>query len=337
MATADPTEDEGVHASAILMLALGEECAAEVFKYLAPKEVQRLGERMARLTTVADVQFDDVLTRFESQVDSQRSLVSDTGAYVSNVLKLALGDDKAGLLIDRIVQGRDVSGIESLKWMDSAAVAELIRNEHPQIIASILVHLDRDQASSVLTAFDDRTRNDVVLRIATLDGIQPNALKELNEVLSKVLAGGERIRKQPLGGVKTAAEILNFLGASAESAVLDAIRGGDADLAQKIEDQMFTFDDLLKLDNKAIQLVLREVANDALIIALKGAEPEMREKIFSNMSSRAAETLREDLESKGPVRVSEVETQQKEILKIVRRLGDEGQIMIGGGGDESFV
>ncbi len=337
MATADPTEDEGVHASAILMLALGEECAAEVFKFLAPKEVQRLGERMARLTTVADAQFDDVLMRFESQVDSQRSLVSDTGAYVSNVLKLALGDDKAGLLIDRIVQGRDVSGIESLKWMDAQAVAELIRNEHPQIIASILVHLDRDQASGVLGEFDDRTRNDVVLRIATLDGIQPNALKELNEVLSKVLAGGERIRKQPLGGVKTAAEILNFLGASAESAVLDAIRSGDADLAQKIEDQMFTFDDLMKLDNKAIQLVLREVANDALIIALKGAEPEMREKIFSNMSSRAAETLREDLESKGPVRVSEVEAQQKEILKTVRRLGDEGQIMIGGGGDESFV
>ncbi len=337
MATADPTEDEGVHASAILMLALGEECAAEVFKFLAPKEVQRLGERMARLTTVADAQFDDVLARFESQVDSQRSLVSDTGAYVSNVLKLALGDDKAGLLIDRIVQGRDVSGIESLKWMDAPAVAELIRNEHPQIIASILVHLDRDQASGVLGEFDDRTRNDVVLRIATLDGIQPNALKELNEVLSKVLAGGERIRKQPLGGVKTAAEILNFLGASAETAVLDAIRSGDADLAQKIEDQMFTFDDLMKLDNKAIQLVLREVANDALIIALKGAEPEMREKIFSNMSSRAAETLREDLESKGPVRVSEVEAQQKEILKTVRRLGDEGQIMIGGGGDESFV
>lgn len=337
MATAEPNEDEGVHASAILMLALGEECAAEVFKYLAPKEVQRLGERMARLTTVADVQFDDVLARFEGQVDSQRSLVSDTGAYVSNVLKLALGEDKAGLLIDRIVQGRDVSGIESLKWMDAQAVAELIRNEHPQIIASILVHLDRDQASGVLTEFDDRTRNDVVLRIATLDGIQPNALKELNEVLSKVLAGGERIRKQPLGGVKTAAEILNFLGASVETAVLDSIRGGDADLAQKIEDQMFTFDDLMKLDNKAIQLVLREVANDALIIALKGAEPEMREKIFSNMSSRAAETLREDLESKGPVRLSEVEAQQKEILKTVRRLGDEGQIMIGGGGDESFV
>ena len=335
--TAVPTEDEGVHSGAILMLALGEECAAEVFKHLAPKEVQRLGERMARLTTVADVQFDEVLARFRDEVESQRSLVSDTGAYVSNVLKLALGDDKAGLLIDRIVQGRDVSGIESLKWMDAPAVAELIRNEHPQIIASILVHLDRDHASGVLAALDERTRNDVVLRIATLDGIQPNALKELNEVLSKVLAGGDRVRKQALGGPKTAAEILNFLGSTIEATVLGSIRDGDADLAQKIEDQMFTFDDLMKLDNKAIQLVLREVQNDSLIVALKGAEPEMREKIFSNMSSRAAESLREDLEAKGPVRVSEVEEQQKEILKLVRRLSDEGQIMISGGGDESFV
>ncbi|MBC7380698.1 MAG: flagellar motor switch protein FliG [Burkholderiaceae bacterium] len=337
MATAAPTEDEGLHAGAILMLALGEECAAEVFKHLAPKEVQRLGERMARLTTVADVQFDEVLARFEGSVDTQRSIVPDTSEYVSNVLKLALGDDKAGLLIDRIVQGRDVSGIESLKWMDAAAVAELIRNEHPQIIASILVHLDRDHASGVLAAFDERSRNDVVLRIATLDGIQPGALKELNEVLSKVLAGGDRVRKTPLGGAKTAAEILNFMGGAAETSVLGSIRAGDPELAQKIEDQMFTFDDLLKLDNKAIQLVLREVANESLIVALKGAEPEMREKIFSNMSTRAAETLREDLESKGPVRLSEVEAEQKEILKLVRRLGDEGQIMIGGGGDESFV
>lgn len=332
-----PTEDEGLHASAILLLALGEECAAEVFKHLTPKEVQRLGERMARLTTVADQQFDDVMTKFSNVVDSQRSLVDDTSAYVSNVLKLALGDDKAGLLIDRIVQGRDVSGIESLKWMDGNAVAELIRNEHPQIIASILVHLDRDHASSVLLNFTERLRNDVVLRIATLDGIQPHALKELNEVLSKVLAGGDRVRKAALGGAKTAAEILNYLGSTAEGSVLEAIRTDDEELATRIEEQMFTFDDLLKLDDKAVQLFMREVNTESLVIALKGAEPEMREKIFKNMSSRAAETLREDLESKGPVRMSEVEAEQKEILKLVRRLADEGQIMLGGGGDEAFV
>lgn len=337
MANAAATEDEGLHSSAILLMALGEECAAEVFKHLTPKEVQRLGERMARLTTVADQEFDDVLARFMGTVQSQRSLVDDTSAYVSNVLKLALGDDKAGLLIDRIVQGRDVSGIESLKWMDATAVAELIRNEHPQIIASILVHLDRDHASGVLSGFTDRLRNDVVLRIATLDGMQPNAMKELNDVLSKVLAGGERVRKAALGGPKTAAEMLNFLGASAEGAVLESIREVDGDLAQKIEDQMFTFDDLLKLDNKAIQLMLREVPSESLVVALKGAEPEMRQKIFSNMSARAAETVKEDLESRGPVRLSEVEAQQKEILKLVRRLSEEGQIVLGGSGDESFV
>ncbi|WP_298927197.1 flagellar motor switch protein FliG [uncultured Ramlibacter sp.] len=337
VSTSITVEDVGVTSSAILMLALGEESAADVFKHLAPKEVQRLGERMARLTTVADDQFDDVLARFQEQVQLQRSLVSDTGAYVSNVLKLALGDDKAGLLIDRIVQGRDVSGIESLKWMDAAAVAELIRNEHPQIIASILVHLDRDQASGVLSALEERNRNDVVLRIATLDGIQPNALKELNDVLSKVLAGGDRVRKTPLGGPKTAAEILNYLGSTLEMSVLGSIRDGDADLADKIEEQMFTFDDLLKLDSKAIQMMLREVDNAVLVVALKGAEPEMREKIFTNMSMRAGEALREDLETRGPVRVSEVETQQKEILKIVRRLADEGEIVLGGAADESFV
>ena len=337
MPPSSPADDDGAQSGAILLLALGEDCAAEVFKHLAPKEVQRLGERMARLTTVSDQEFDAVLRRFERTVESQRSLVSDTGAYVSNVLKLALGEDKAGLLIDRIVQGRDVTGIESLKWMDPQAIAELVRNEHPQIIASILVHLDRDQASGVLAAFDERLRNDVVLRIATLDGIQPNALKELNDVLSKVLAGGDRVRKTPIGGPKAAAEILNFLGSAIEGSVLGAIRENDGDLAQKIEEQMFTFGDLMKLDGKAIQLVLREVAQETLVVALKGAEPELREKILANMSSRAAETLRDDLESKGPVRVSEVEAQQKDMLKLVRRLADEGQLVLGGAGEESFV
>ncbi len=330
-------DDDGAQAGAILLLALGEDCAAQVFKHLAPKEVHRLGERMARLTTVSDLQFDSVLRRFEMTVDGQRSLVSDTGAYVSNVLKIALGDDKAGLLIDRIVQGRDVSGIESLKWMDPPAIAELIRNEHPQIIASILVHLDRDQASGVLATFDERLRNDVVLRIATLEGIQPNALKELNEVLSKVLAGGERVRKAPLGGPKAAAEMLNFLGTALEGSVLGSIRHSDAELAQKIEEQMFVFNDLLKLDNKAVQRVLREVQGDMLVVALKGADPQLRDKVLSNMGTRAAESLREDLESRGPVRVSEVEAQQKEILKVVKRLSDEGEIVLGGAGDESFV
>jgi flagellar motor switch protein FliG len=221
--------------------------------------------------------------------------------------------------------------------MDPLSVAELLRGEHPQIVAAILVHLEYEQSAAVLMQLPERFRSEVVLRVATLEGIQPTALKDLNEVLFKVLAGGDKIRKTSLGGVKTAAEMINQLGGNADVAVLDTIRNYDVDLAQKIMDKMFVFDDVNKLDDKSIQLVLKEVASDTLIVALKGAAPELKEKILNNMSSRAAETMREDLESRGPMRLSEVEAQQKEVLKVVRRLADEGQIVIGTGGDDSFV
>lgn len=330
-------ERDGLQDAAIFLMSLGEEEAAEVFKHLSPKEVQRLGETIARMRAVSKDRVDDVLVRFTSEAASQSLLVSDTDNYVRAVLKRALGDEKATLLIDRILQGGDVSGIESLKWMDPISVAELLRNEHPQILAAILVHLDVDQAAAILQHFTERTRNEVMLRIATLEGIQPAALKDLNEVLYQVLAGGDKIRKSSLGGIKTAAEIINQLGTSLEASVVDSIREHDPDLAQRIMDKMFTFEDLLKLDNKAIQMVLKEVSSDSLVIALKGASAELKEKVLSNMSSRAAESLREDLETRGPVRLSEVEGQQKDILKIVRRLSDEGQIVIGGGGDDAFV
>jgi flagellar motor switch protein FliG len=256
---------------------------------------------------------------------------------VKSVLRLALGADKASLLIDRILQGNDITGIESLKWMDAQSVAELLRNEHPQIVAAILVHLDFDQAADVLKLFNERQRNEVMVRIATLDGIQPQALRDLNEVMSKVLAGGDRSKKSSLGGVKTAAEILNMLGSAVETSVLDFVREADNDLAQKIMDNMFTFDDFEKIDDKGIQALMKEVQSESLVIALKGATPALRDKIFKNMSTRAAETLKEDLESRGPVRLSEVEAEQKELLKIVRRLVDEGQIVLAGGSDEQFV
>jgi flagellar motor switch protein FliG len=316
---------------------MGEEEAAEVFRQLSPKEVQRLGETIAKLKSVPRERVEAVLTRFAADAADTSMLVSDTDEYVKSVLRKALGDDKANLLIDRILQGGDVSGIESLKWMDPASVAELLRNEHPQIVAAILVHLDSDQAADVLKQIPERQRNEVMVRVATLDGIQPSALKDLNEVMGKVLAGGERMKKSMMGGVKPAAEIINMMGSAVETSVLDYIREADPDLAQKIMDNLFTFDDLLKIDDRGIQALLKEVQSESLLIALKGATPELREKIFTNMSSRAAETLREDLESRGPVRVSEVEAEQKEMLKIVRRLADEGQIVLGGGGDDQFL
>jgi len=330
-------DDAGTEDAAILLMSLGEEEAAEVFKHLAPKEVQRLGEAIAKMKAVPRERVEGVLQKFTSVVGEQSMLVTDTDEYVKAVLRKALGEDKANLLIDRILQGSDVTGIESLKWMDPGSVGELLRNEHPQIVAAILVHLDYDQASGVLKTFSERQRNEVMVRIATLDGIQPSALKDLNEVMSKVLAGGDRLRKASLGGVKAAAEMINLMGSSVETAVLDYIREADNELAQKIMDNMFTFDDLEKIDDKGIQSLLKEVQSESLVIALKGATPEMREKVFKNMSTRAAETLREDLESRGPVRVSEVEAEQKEMLKIVRRLADEGQIVLGGGSDDDFL
>jgi flagellar motor switch protein FliG len=330
-------DDQGLEDAAILLMSLGEEEAAEVFKHLSPKEVQRLGETIAKMKAVSRERFEGVIEKFLSMAQAEHMLVANNDEYVKSVLRKALGDEKANLLIDRILQGSDVTGIESLKWMDSQSVAELLRNEHPQIVATILVHLEFDQASEVLKLLPERQRNEIMVRVATLDGIQPAALKDLNEVLGKVLAGGERTRKSALGGVKTTAEILNLMGSAVETSVLDYIRESDEDLAQKIMDNMFTFDDLIKIDDKGIQAILKEVQSESLVVSLKGATPELREKIFKNMSSRAAETLREDLEARGPVRLSDVEAEQKELLKIVRRLSEEGEIVIGGGGDDQFV
>jgi flagellar motor switch protein FliG len=329
--------DDGLQDAAILLMSLGEAEAAEVFKFLSPKEVQKLGEAIARTKSVPRDRVEEVINRFSGVAASQSLLVEDSGDYVRLVLKRALGDDKATLLIDRILQGGDISGIEGLKWMDAVSVAELLRNEHPQIVAAIMVHLDPDQAADVLKNLTERQRNEVMMRVATMEGIQPIALKDLNEVMFQVLSGTDRVRKASLGGVKTAAEMINLLGSAIEGTVIESIRNHDPDLAQKIMDKMFVFDDILNLDDKAIQLILKELPSEVLISALKGAQPELKDKILANMSSRAAETLREDLESRGPMRLSEVEAQQKEVLKVVRRLSDEGQIALGGAGDDAMI
>jgi flagellar motor switch protein FliG len=329
--------DAGVQKGAILMLALGEEEASEVMKYLGPREVQKLGAAMSTMKSIQSEQLAEVLEEFRSQTEQNTSLGVDSDEYIRTVLTKALGEDKAASLLNRILGTRDASGIESLKWMDAQSVAELVRNEHPQIIATILVHLERYHACEVLEYFTERLRNDVVLRIATLDGVQPAALRELNEVLTKLLTGNESLKKKPMGGVRTAAEILNFLGGENEASVMANLKNYDADMAQKIMDEMFVFDNIMDIDDRGIQVMLREVQSESLIVALKGAPPELREKIFRNMSQRAAEMMREDLESKGPVRLSEVEAQQKEILQIVRRLADEGQIMLGAKGDDAYV
>jgi len=332
-----PHYDESVEKSAILLVNLGEDFAAEALKLLEPREVQKLGHAMAALKSVPRPKVEAVLDEFIKATEARASVHVDTDNYIRSVLTKALGDDKASNLISRILHGGDTNGIEGLKWMDASTVADLIKNEHPQIIATILVHLEHDHSSEILAHFPERLRNDVVLRIATLEGIQPNALQELNEVMLQLLAGSASVKKTAMGGVRTVAEILNFIGTAEEASVIEAIKEYDPDLAQKILDEMFVFENLLDIDDRSVQMLLREIQSDSLVIALKGASEPLRDKIFKNMSQRAAEMLREDLESRGPVRLSEVESEQKEILKVVRRLADEGQIVLGGAGGEQMI
>lgn len=329
--------EEGVQKSAVLLLSLGADVASEICKHLSPKEVHKIGEAMAHMPGVSRDRVHNVLSEFHDAAGDKTAIGSDSAEYIRSVLVKALGDDKANSLLNRIMHGGDTSGIEGLKWMDAPSVAELIKDEHPQIIASILVHLERDQASDILKSFTERLRNDTLLRIATLDGIQPTALKELNDVMNKLLSGGKNIKESAMGGVRVAAEILNFMGTTLEASVIDGVRAYDADLAQHIIDEMFVFDNLVDIDDRGIQLLLREIQSESLIIALKGAPDVLKEKVLKNMSQRAREALEEDLEAKGPVRVSEVEAEQKEILKIVRRLSEEGQIVIAGKGEDSYV
>ena len=328
---------DGIEKSAIFLMTLGESEAAEVLKYLEPKEVQKISSAMVTLRNITREHIAQVFHDFLLLVSSKTSLGMDSNDYIRSMLTKALGDDKAASLLDRIMHNSDTSGIESLKWMDPGAVAEMVGNEHPQIIATILVHLEPDQAASILKMLTDRTRNDVLLRISTLDGVQPLALRELNDVLSRMMSGSSSGKKNLQGGVGAAAEILNYMGGTLESEMIENVRNYDPELAQKIEDKMFVFENVLEIDDRGIQLILREVQSESLIVSLKGASEELREKVFKNMSQRAAEMMREDLESKGPVKLSEVEANQKEILKIVRRLSDEGQIVLGGKGEEAYV
>lgn len=329
----------GVERAAILLLTVGEQAAAEVLKHMAPKEVQKIGAAMAQLTNISKDQAHLVIESFNREVDNQTSLGVGSDEYIRKVLVTALGQDKAGAVIDRILLGGNSKGLEALKWMDPRAVAELIRLEHPQIMAIILSYLDSDQAAGVIAHLPDKVRIDVIQRIAALDGIQPSALQELNEIMEKQFTGNAtgNVKSSSVGGLKAAANILNLTESSKQSEIIAKIKEGDEQLAQKIEDLMFVFEDLVEVDDRGIQALLREVSSDSLIVALKGASEAIKEKVFKNMSKRAAEMLRDDLEVRGPVKVSEVEAAQKEILGVARRLAESGELVLGGKGGEQYV
>jgi len=327
--------DEGTRKSAILLMSLGEEAAGSVLQHLSQAQIEAMGEAMASLKQVKRDEVSAVLEEFRIETEQYSALHVDSGSYLRTVLNKALGSDRAADLLESILESNDSSGIGRLNQLEATEVAELIRDEHPQIIATLLVHLDRNKAAEVLEQLPERVRHDAVLRVATFGGVQPAALKELTEVLNDML-GGE-VKRSRLGGIRVAAEIVNMMGSTEEESVIKHIREHDETLAQKMIDEMFLFENLLGLEDRSVQLLLKEIESESLIIALKGAPKELLEKFLKNMSQRAAETLREDIEARGPVRVSQVEAEQKAILLIVRRLAEAGEIVLGGQGDESYV
>ena len=330
--------DNKLRESAILMMAIGEDAAAEVFKFLNPKEVQELGSAMASLKQLTRADMDAILEEFRQEADQFMAVTLDSNEYIRSVLNKALGTDRAAGLIEDILEAGDgvSSGIDALNWLDAHSVAELISDEHPQIIATILVHLERDRAADILTELPERLRDDVILRVATFGGVQPNALHELTEVLNGMLSG-QGAKRSKMGGTRTAAEILNYLSASDEESVIKSLRGIDNDLTDRIVEEMFVFDNLADIEDTAIQLILKETETASLTVALKGATDELRDKFFKNMSNRAADMLREDLDAQGPVRMSKVEQEQKAIVEVARRLAESGQITLGGLGSDEYV
>ena len=318
----------GVQRAAIVLLSLGEQQAAEVLKHMSAKEVQKLGVAMTSVGGISRESVTRVFDQFVDILEQPSGLGPGADEYVRAVLVQALGEDRASSLIDRILLGRNTSGLDTLKWMEPRAIAELVRNEHPQIIAIVMAHLDADQAAEVLKCLPDRARSDVLLRIATLDGIPPHALNELNDVMARQFAGSQNIKSSSVGGIKVAANILNFMDGGQDEVILGAIADVDGELGVRIRDLMFVFDNLAEIDDRAMQAVLRDVPSDKLAIALRGADPRVLEKITANMSQRAAEILVEDMEARGPVRLAEVEAAQKEILTVVRKMAETGEIQL---------
>jgi len=329
--------ETGTRKSAILLMALGEDRAAAALAHLATSEVQTLGLAMAKLASVSKNELNTVLSEFRHETEQLSALHLGSSSYIRAVLKKALGDDRASNLLEDILQNDEPhSGIERLNQLEASEVAELIRDEHPQILATVLIHLDRMKASEVLEKLPTRLRHDVIMRVATFGGVQPSALMELTDVLTEMLSG-QGLKRSRLGGVRTAAEIVNLMNSTQEEEAIAHVREHDEALAQRIIDEMFVFENLLSLEDRSIQRLLKDIESDSLIIALKGSPQELRDKFLNNMSQRAAETLREDMELRGPVRVSQVETEQKAILQVARRLAEAGEIVIAAPGTDDFV
>jgi flagellar motor switch protein FliG len=325
-----------IERAAILLMSLGEADAAQVLRHMDAKEVQKVGAAMAQINQVSKEEISSVVGTFSTEVSQQTSIGLDSSGYVRRVLADALGADTANGIADQILGARTGRGLEALRWMEPKSLAELLKSEHPQIAAIIVAYLEPDQAARAIKLVPESLRAELVLRVAKLEGVQPSALKELDDMLERQLSGAGSQKAAGLGGPKVAAAIMNLVGTTDEAPIFEAIGKTDAELVTQIQDLMLVFADLLEANDRGMQELLREVPSDKLILALKACDEALKTKFFKNMSERAAETLRDDLANKGPVKLSEVEAAQKEILLVAKRLADEGRIQLGsaGGGEE---
>jgi flagellar motor switch protein FliG len=326
-----------VEQAAVLLLGIGETNAAEILKHLEPKQVQKVGMAMTNMANVTKIEIEAVINEFLSEAEKQTSLGVNSEEYIRNVLTSALGEHRAEAIIDRILSGSNHNGLDALKWLDAKTVADLLRNEHPQIIATILTYLDAEQAAEIIGLFNEGKRVDLLMRMCEIDSVKPEALTELGKVIEEQLEGHKGGKTATLGGVKSVADVINHLDSAIEAQAMDAIKKLDNDLCDKIKEKMFVFENLINVDGRSMQTLLRDVSSDTLLLAMKGADNTIKEKIFANMSKRAAELLRDDLEAKGPVKVSDVDVAQKEILAIALKLADAGEITLGGKSGEEMI
>jgi len=332
---AEQIELTGTQKSAILMMLLGEDEAAEVLKNLSPREVQHLGTAMYSVQTVDQETVNSVLDEFLEIIKKQTSIGMGAGNYIRNVLNKALGDDKAQSVLSRITPASSERPIEILDWMDARSIAELVQDEHPQIVALIISYLDYGLASDVLGLLDINLQSEVITRIATLEMVDPEALKELEKVMQRKFKANTSLRSSQVGGVKAAAKIMNFTKEAMEKRILTDVKKVDKDLMQAIQDNMFTFENLGMSDDRSLQTLLRSTESEDLILSLKGADEVLREKLFGCMSTRAAANIQDEMEALGPIRLTEVQNAQKRIIAVARKMSDEGTIVLAGrGGDE---
>jgi flagellar motor switch protein FliG len=327
------SEMSGTKRAAVLMLLLGEQQAAEIIRFLNPKEVQALGGAMVSVADLSQEAVNSVLDEFVMTIKKQTSLGLGTTDYVEKVLKRALGDDKAASVLGRIMPGQSSKGLDILSWMDARSIAEMIRGEHPQVSAIILSVLENSVAADVLAYLPPESRAEIIQRVASLEVVQPSAMEELEAIMKKQFSNNSSAQSSSFGGVKAAAKIMNFTKTALEASVMTSLGELDPDLMQKIQDNMFTFDNLVSVDNRCIQVLMRNVEPDLLMIAMKGAGDPVKDKFFGNMSERARGMFRDDMEAKGPLRIADVEEAQKTIMRIARKLSDAGDLVLGGGDD----